>query len=429
MECTVYAIYNTCTIYTMPSSASPSLDISALRRDKSSPFTTPSDVLHALNTALQELPAASTSSSSCNKNNNGQFELQRRLPDGSARVATERESKAADMESKLNQVLHHIRNMSTEEQLTWAEDQRQYGNHLYAQQQYEQAMDVYLTLLPVAYQQHSKLLLARVMNNLAQSSLQLSWYQKTITFANMALERLLTEQERESNDSRDDNDDEDYSVLIAKLYYKRGKAYRLTGEYSLAQTDLRQAQEWIRRLDENQQQQAVAEITQTADEPNRKSTFSLLLATVNQERQRLAKAAAEGKRNKERAQRAMQSVFAGDSCHKDEDSKSSLPHTTTNEVSPNASRAQVHHHDTGRSLYNTVEMTQSRQYSTLRAPTKMSTKQDQHGDDSEDYHHNVQTLSYVQWYLAMVGRIAERILILVGDEEWVQEHKHGRKEE
>jgi hypothetical protein len=52
------------------------------------------------------------------------------------------------MDTKVKQVAEHVANLATEaERLAFGVQQRLYGNQLYIAQEYEQAIDVYLTCL------------------------------------------------------------------------------------------------------------------------------------------------------------------------------------------------------------------------------------------------------------------------------------------
>jgi hypothetical protein len=113
-----------------------------------SPFVTQTSVVESLNKALADLQSPDDTS------NAPHFELQKRLPNGNTRRATTEELQAADMESKLQQAAAQVEYLKTwDEKKQWAEEQRQYGNQLYREERYEQAIDVYLTCLVVAQQE------------------------------------------------------------------------------------------------------------------------------------------------------------------------------------------------------------------------------------------------------------------------------------
>ena len=191
-----------------------------------SPFITTSRLMESLNASLQETAAPDDTLLP-------RFELQRRLPDGSTRRATESEQAAADMETKLQQTATLIEKMNQEERRTWAQAQREAGNIFYKEEKYKDAIDTYLTCLPAIDQSFPEtvdlLLFLKVMNNLSQSCIQLHWSGKAIRFASIALDQIKNgDQERTK----------EVAVEVVKLYFKRGKAYRLRGDYQEARGDL-----------------------------------------------------------------------------------------------------------------------------------------------------------------------------------------------
>lgn len=141
-----------------------------------SPFITTSDIVNQLNKQLALLTAPSEPSdgvgrggswsdgsvhgSSSNNNNSiislenlrqqPRFELQKRLPDGSAVPATADEISAADFKTKLEQAAKFVSQLATSrDRQYWAEQQRRLGNSYFASGDYKSAMDVYLTCLLV----------------------------------------------------------------------------------------------------------------------------------------------------------------------------------------------------------------------------------------------------------------------------------------
>lgn len=84
----------------------------------------------------------------------GGFELQRKMPDGSYRRAEESERAAADFQAKMKQASMAIAGYDPPKKIKWAKCQRQEGNALFVQGNYKEAMDVYLTCL-VAMDQSS----------------------------------------------------------------------------------------------------------------------------------------------------------------------------------------------------------------------------------------------------------------------------------
>jgi hypothetical protein len=372
-----------------------SMDISNLRRDPNSPFTTPSDVLHALNQALniETTATASKSASSSTESSRGRFELQTRLPNGTSRLATEAEQDALNLESKLQQVRHYLQDLSPTQQLDWAQEQLLYATEN-LQHDYKAAIDVYLTLLPVAYRH--RWLLLEVMQKLAHASLQLQWYRKTIRFCTLGLEYSLKSNTSTTNSTavedaastEDESEQEtlsyDYPIGISKLYGQRAKAHRLSGDYQLAQQDLELARKWILRASSKRITAVDAESLATTDG---------LLQVLEEEGAMLQKAVAQGKQNQDITRRAMQQLF---------NSSSAVPSSA---------------HDEQR-LYSDKKDGPRRTHRSFSAPSLFD---ESSADDSEMKN------SYLDMYKSMAARVAERLLILLGDGEWVRARHQAQK--
>ena len=135
-----------------------------------SPFITTSDVVNNLNMQLAMLSdglvgggeVGSTSDTTTNIGSTGpiealsslrqkpRFELNKRLPDGSAVPATPEEISAADFRTKLEQAASFVSQLATpRDRQYWAEQQRLLGNRYFESADYKSAMDVYLTCLLV----------------------------------------------------------------------------------------------------------------------------------------------------------------------------------------------------------------------------------------------------------------------------------------
>jgi hypothetical protein len=250
-----------------------------------SPFLTTSDVIQQLNKSLTELDQTSPLGQLVQEQPElfdkigPRFELQKRLPDGLARRAAPDEQATADFETKLQQTADFVSRITKEQRLhQWAEQQRLLGNRMYAAGIDTKAVDVYLTCLVVAQpkmkvtgesakgdsdsdpekggndngesnvskqqKQHSKedcfsspahekeqlFLFTKVMNNLAQTTLQLGRYQKTVTFCTMALQHCLYDEQYDDME-KELHQYTTYCEHLSKIYYKRGKTQRLRGEY------------------------------------------------------------------------------------------------------------------------------------------------------------------------------------------------------
>jgi len=299
-------------------------------------FFTTSDLLTKVNDTLKSLDDPDVPL-------HPRFELQRRLPDGSTRNATPSDQKVADMQSKFQQAAAEVKDLSDADKIKWAALQRNEGNSLYQQGSYQEALDVYLTCLVV--KSDSKDFMRQVflpcLNNLAQCTLMLGMYLKTETFCTMALDELV-----ETNDDKIDD------PLVAKLYFRRGKARRLSGSYDLAKKDLQLAL-------------GMVEDTQP----------------IQRELQMIHRAVVEAERNRRRQERAMQQMWSVSSDSKPE----------------------------GHCLYE--DSKKRRPYSTLRSKPR--------SDDEVDTVPAKAQLSYWEYYMAVVGRIAERLLIMTGDKETI----------
>jgi tetratricopeptide (TPR) repeat protein len=320
-------------------------------------FITTSDLLNTMNKTLDEMATDQDIASP-------RFELQKRLPDGSTVKADAADMAVADMESKFTQAAKEVEDLSPTQKLQWAELQRLAGNKLYAEGDYKEAIDVYLTCLVV--KSDSPLFLEQVflpiMNNLAHCTLQMGSYRRAHTFCTMAL---------------DEKNLPDRPDLVSKLYFRRGKARRLSGDFAGCQVDLIKAGELL-------PQHFYAEHRSIKKELEL-AKRSFIQARISEEKQKLA----------------MKQFF---------DAPSSASTLNTLQVSPMPLQ-------TAPALYGN----QKRRYSTLRV-RRMD-------NDSAVGHERSEQLSYWKYYLAVIGSIAERLLIFLGDDETIaQEQKLLKKE-
>jgi tetratricopeptide (TPR) repeat protein len=304
----------------------------------SPPLLTISEVVQRLN---GQIHSALSDSDGGRKDALGGFELHTRLPDGSSRPATDTEMSTADFQMKLQQTVQILQALPNKAaQLYWAEEQRtKGGNSYYQNQQYEQAMDVYLTLLAVSVgneevevsmQEQQLILYSKLMNNLALCTLQLQRYQRAITFCTMALAHIrgTIEKWRSSTDQNDGgrriscnpcvNDDsesfkstnDDFSEVLeqqrGKLIYKLAKAYRLKGDYDCAQSNLNALQEQWKLLPHGKGKGCHSESTLEIDQWK---------TIVRKEEQLLQRAIAQEKLNFKRQQKAMRLLMTNDSTY------------------------------------------------------------------------------------------------------------------
>lgn len=319
----------------------------------SSPFVTTTQLMDRINYHLKDLEG------------NQRFELQRKFADGTTRKASASEAAAADMNSKLQQAAVLVSKLTPSERKEWANSQRELGNQLYQRKEYQEAIDVYFTSLVAAQGQEEEddqlLFFLRVMNNLGQSAIQLKWYKKAIDFTDLALEKVGTGE-------RFNNPEE--IILMVKIYFKRGKANRLRGNYQDAHKNLKCCEEWIEKLDTSESSSA--------------SIREELTSGFAKESKLVERSLREAKKNKQRQERAMQKILG----------------STTSAAQPSSAT----------SLY--ADKNVERQFSTLRAPKE----DDEYYSYAED---DDNTPTCWRAYLGMAGRVAKAILIWMGDEEFV----------
>lgn len=197
------------------------------------------------------------------------------------------------------------------------------------------------------------------MNNLAQTALQLGMYRKAEQFCTMALDGI--------------NVDE-CGRLVAKLYFRRGRARRLSGDYAEARQDLETA------------------IVMLEDDSTEKRS-------IQREMQLVQRAEVEGRRNQKRQERAMKQMMRGGVGQTlDEDQAGDIDHE-------NIPSSQAF----SSGLYQDIGT--RRTHSTLTAKRKCDAMQTD------------EKLSYWRWYLSIVARVAEKLLVLLGDEEYVDRHE------
>jgi tetratricopeptide (TPR) repeat protein len=356
----------------MASSPKPALPAVAEKNNEDEPkklFLTTTDLLNTMNHALSKMDEEGIQP---------RFELQKRLPNGNTAKCSEQDMAVADMESKFKQAAGEVEELNDEQKLEWAKIQRKEGNVLYARKEYKEAIDVYLTCLVVKSPDENittdfmDQVYLPVLNNLAQCTLQLGSYRKAATFCTMALEeepKLLHRPE-----------------AVSKLYFRRGKARRLGGDYKEAIEDFAKAQELLGAPADNEAEHRA----------------------IKKELQLVEQSLIEGRRNEAKQKDAMKRFFdapaadalgGGMAPNKDQ-------HATT---MPTANRSAAGNNKKSEpSLYGAKK----RAYSTLRA------KKEVDDDDKEP-----KELSHWQYYLAVIGSIAERLLIMMGDEETIQKEQ------
>jgi hypothetical protein len=326
-----------------------------------------SDILAKLNSTIQSHVDTDTTSSTEKVKG---FELHTRLPDGSARPATDAEMATANFESKLQHSMGIVQSLPNGvAKLKWAEIQRvDIGNDFYQKQQYESAMDTYLTCLivatpplasddPMNYTMEHFLLYMKVMNNLALCTMQLKWYRKTVTFCTMAIDQISTTLPMIQRIKGSNIDQTDKAAVIIeqriKLCYKRAKAYRLKGEYDLAYLDL----EYIQ-----------TELSKNATDSAFEKVLLEMNCVISKEEQLLKRSTLHGKKNFKQQQNGMVKLL----------NQSKIVPLLSNDTGSIVNDHNVALSNNVRALYYDYDTTNSqlkrRAFSTLRANDSKATK-------------------------------------------------------
>ena len=333
-----------------------------------SPCITISDVITKLNSTIRAQIDVTAHTS--NKSKMKGFELHTRLPDGSARPATDSEIATADFQSKLQQAVATLQSLPDDAtKFEWAENQRvNVGNIYFENQEYEMAIDVYLTCLTVAtpsptpgadsgYSTEYLILYMKLMNNLALSTMNLKWYGKTVTFCTMAIDQILTtlpsiEIVQPATNSTTGDIERTILEQQIKLYYKRAKAYRLKGEYNLARGDI----DHIRSELNASLSDRMSKIEN--DNPN---TIDVIWNTVSKEEQLLKCAIQEGNRNLKQRKMAMKQLLEQN--NEEQFTSTDVEHQSRSHVGNNSRTIQPLYYD----QYDVNPQLQRRDFSTLRS--------------------------------------------------------------
>ena len=282
-----------------------------------------SEVITKLNSTIRAhtntITAGTAVTDSRTPKNKG-FELHTRLPDGSARPATDAEIATADFQSKLQHSMTILQSLPDDSsKFQWAEHQRtNVGNKYYENQDYESAIDVYLTCLTVAgvspspdpstkYTIDYLILYMKIMNNLALCTMQLKWYRKTITFCTLAIDQIsIALPTLEIAQQANSNSNDDAAIVILeqqmKLHYKRAKAYRLKGEYDLARMDINHIKTELNSYKKNPLMMTNVDATMS-------DSIASLRSTSLKEEQLLQHAISQGNKNLKQQQIAMKQML------------------------------------------------------------------------------------------------------------------------
>ena len=323
--------------------------VEMVNESPASPFVTTSDVMNQLNKQLASL------SSPEDAHLKPRFELQKRLPDGSAIPASQDEIAAADFKTKLEQSAKFVSQLaSPRDRQFWAEQQRQLGNQYFGRGEYKQAMDVYLTCLVVkeSTADFVSQTLLPILNNLAQCTLQLGMHKKTVMFCEMALEEVSkTNQEIEKSNNEETDGSEICGVdplSLCKIYFKKAKALRLTGDYIQARNALNLSMEQLEKKESEE------------------TTSSSLLPyqqAIQKEYRYLDTAEKEARKNRQRQKRAMQKVLSTDK------------NASTQSKVPSSSQLQSEESKQSALYEDLAAESQPRQYSKLRSRKNSSSSE------------------------------------------------------
>eukprot|EP00536_Pseudo-nitzschia_multiseries_P015021 jgi/Psemu1/298897/fgenesh1_pm.806_\ len=390
-----------------------------------SPFITTSDVINQLNKHIMDLSNCDDDEDDAGFDSGdlprARFELQKRLPDGSAIPATRDEAAAADFKTKLDQAVKFVSLLeSREDRHDWAEQQRRAGNAFFQQGDYKGAMDIYLTCLVVKENTPDFVrdTLLPVLNNLAQCTLQLGMHKKTIVFCETALEEFskakkMTSKAQNDSIEKEQHENEEPSngksaleesdagdaIALCKIHFKLGKALRLTGHYREARKALNSSLEYVIQKENTLPISSCP--TAVSDAAKISASFAPYRKAINKEFRCLEIAEKEARRNRARQKRAMQTVLSSAPISKS--NPSSLQGNSTDQ--PGSVSQQP--------LY---EKSEPRQFSRLRADKSPSTIKERK-NSAADAELDTLTPSYRQYYWAMVARVAKALLLMLGDEE------------
>jgi tetratricopeptide (TPR) repeat protein len=275
--------------------------------------------------------------------------------------------------------------LTPEQKIEWAISQRKEGNRLFANSEYQEAMDVYLTCLVAVDASNSQNdsqntssqcdseIKLPVLLNLALCALKLGMLSKAEKFCNYAIELESGQQS-------------------AKSYFRRGKVRMLQGNYISAELDLDKALDLLESSDVS-----AAESDRDADERDKR--------VVLREKQKLQGLMKQAEKNQKQQKKAMQRLFESASNNQDDAPVSAVDAAA--DIQNNECEKSI-------SLYP-EKKTGTRKYSTLR---------DDPTWDHSIYHNDTQEEEaqsslnqYLEWYLQMIGRCAQKLLDMIGGEE------------
>mmetsp|Transcript_30177 Transcript_30177/g.63942 ORF Transcript_30177/g.63942 Transcript_30177/m.63942 type:complete len:382 (-) Transcript_30177:142-1287(-) len=322
-------------------------------------FFTTSDLIERMNSAIKDanvdMPKAASES--------GGFELQRKMPDGSYRRAEKNEMAAADFQAKMKQASEMIAGLEPQQKIEWAKHQRQEGNALFAKGDFKEAMDVYLTCLVAMDQSPTsadKKTSATSDDTDELLNMQIEKEIKLPVLLNLALSALklgiLSKAEEFCNFAME----MESGRQSVKAHFRRGRVRMLMGHYVSAELDLDNALELNTKVMSN------ADDCDLTEEENER-------AVILREKQKLSRLFQQADENRKHTKKAMEKLFKSE---------------------PAASNQEA----TGL-------------YPEKKGPKLIPTVQIDH-DAVDEYQPTC-----FQWYMRMIGRCAQKLLDIIGEEE------------
>lgn len=292
--------------------------------------------------------------------------------------------------------------LTPQQKVEWAICQRKEGNRLFAKSEYQEAMDVYLTCL-VAIDASNETLAkdeydAGTGENVGDNSMQLQCDTeiKLPVLLNLALCAhklgMLSKAEKFCN----------YAIELepgqqsVKAYFRRGKVRMLMGNYISAESDL---------------DQALYLLDTTVDDSDDiyGSMQNKDKAAILREKQKLQQLIKQAEKNQQVQKKAMERLFKSTNEPENEVQPKMLNISGTESLQQNE---KPHKCD---GLYP-EKKAGTRKYSTLRENPDWDHSIGA-ADDSKIDETSNSLQKYLQWYLHMIGRGAQKILDMIGDEE------------
>lgn len=283
------------------------------------------------------------------------------------------------------QAAQRIDKLSPQHKIEWATHQRKEGNALFANGSYQEAMDVYLTCLvamepssrakdvivtntetaivSTTEEQQLKLKLQNeteiqlpVLLNLSLCALKIGAHSKAEKFLNFALEL-------------------DCGKSSVKAYFRRGRVRMLMGNYVSAELDMEKALDLL---------ESGEDTTIVGEKPKMNEKEVIL-----KEKLKLQRLVGRAEKNRRQQKKAMERLFKSD------DDASPQQSTSNNVHGEPISTKEVF------SLYPEKKVAPKQQHSNTNTGNALEACQP----------------SCFQWYLRMIGRCAQKLLDIIGEED------------